>query len=272
MQYTLLALNGTQNCDTLSKEIADVLNKHNCSLMIDDICLNKFELTLAGIMEHSKRAHAVAFPTSLSHLTSPQRKIKDCICKENNLYARASRYISNNDEFDFYIVSDSNGGMLEGESGYRTNSTFGREAYCEESYSELEIERLARAAFEIAERTHQHIDLVVLDPRLATSQLWYKILTDINQDYPSFSVGTRSFENAIDTLVNTPGELEILIAPRTVAKALNAIAKACKDADFYSCYSGDTTLALYVFQSPTKYKTLSALASNMVEHSLGGFN
>lgn len=272
MQYTLLALNGAKNCDALSKEITDVLNSHNCSLQVDDVYLNKFELNLSGIVEHSKRAHAVAFPITLSHLTPPQRKIKDNICKENNLYARASRYIANNDEFDFYIVSDGNGGMLEGGSGFRTNSAFGREAYCEESYSELEIERVARAAYEIAERTHKRIDLVDLDPRLATSQLWYKILTDINEDYPSVLVGTRSFENAIDTLVNSPNELEILIAPRIVAKALNATAAARRDSDFYSCYSGDTTLALYVFQSPAKDKALSALASDMVEHSLGGFN
>lgn len=272
MQYTLLTLNGSQNCDTLLKEIQKTLDKYNCSLQAVDVALNKFELSLNDIIEQSKRAHAVALPVSHNFLTPPQRKIQESICKENNLYAQASRYISKSETFDFYIVSDSNGGLLNGENNFRTNPSFGREAYCNESYSELEIERVARSAYEIAERTHKHIDLVDLDHSLATSQLWHKILSDVNEDYPTVSVSTRSFENAIDTIINNPDALEILIAPRIVAKALTATAAACADAQSYSCYFGDTTLALYVFQSPATDKTLFALTSDMLEHSLGGFN
>lgn len=61
--------------------------------------------------------------------------------------------------FDILIVRELTGGIYFGDCGYREGK-YGTEAYDTECYSRVEIERIARAAFEAAKKRnkerHQH--------------------------------------------------------------------------------------------------------------------
>ncbi len=70
-------------------------------------------------------------------------------------------------------------------SGYENDGKFGRAAYDSERISELEIERTARAAYEFAQRRGEGVLLVDRANAMLTSRLWRKIVSDINEDYPS---------------------------------------------------------------------------------------
>ena len=82
---------------------------------------------------------------------------------------------------DLVTVRELTGGIYFGERGYRTGA-FGREAYDTECYGELEIERVARIAFEIAEKRRKKLCLVDKANVLTSSKLWRKVMGECTED------------------------------------------------------------------------------------------
>ena len=107
------------------------------------------------------------------------------------------------------LVSNQLGGIYgEGDRhGFDRNSKFGRAAYDAEYFCELEIERTARVAYEFAEREDSGVLLLDGGSDLLTSIMWRKIVSDVNEDYPSVPVKmceTREFlsgERATDDVI-----------------------------------------------------------------------
>ena len=87
---------------------------------------------------------------------------------------------------DLVIVRELTGGIYFGERGYRTGS-MGREAFDTESYAELEIERVARIAYELAEKRSRRLCLVDKANVLTTSKL---LFGDILSDLAAATVGS----------------------------------------------------------------------------------
>lgn len=267
MKYSILALGCEEDCNALISRLDDTLKTYGNEL---EVQYTK-QTSLQDIITQSRCAHAILMPVNDILLPPVQRKIAKEICNVNNLFATRTHYINNDKNIDFCIVEDSIGGMFAGENGYRNNPTFGREAYCVHSYSELEIERVARCAYELAEKSHKKITLADLDPHLATSQLWYKILTDINEDYPSISAGCSQMRFIIDDIAKAPSDLEIVLCDSILGKTLNAVANATLDVDAYACSLGDTPLALYTYPKNITQTALDSLAKEILSTSLGGF-
>ena len=96
---------------------------------------------------------------------------------------------------DLVIVRELTGGIYFGERGYR-GGKFGREAFDTECYSEIEIERVARIAYELAEKRGHRLCLVDKANVLTSSALWRKVVTDINEDYPTVAVDCMYVDNA----------------------------------------------------------------------------
>lgn len=269
MTYTILALGNENNCIMLANMLETHLKTHGSELNVEYVDVIKEGLP--SLLARSKSAHAILMPVSDIALAPVQSKIAKDICKENNLFATYTRYMKQDNAFDFAIVHDSLGGMLCGENGFRNNPNYGREAYCVHSYSELEIEKIARIAYELAEKSHKTITLADLDPHLATSQLWYKILSDINEDYPSISAGCSQMRFAINDIANEPTNLGIVLSDSLTGKALNAVANAKQNVTAFSCSIGDTPLALYAYPKNISQNALEALAKEILSTSLGGF-
>lgn len=144
---------------------------------------------------------------------------------------------------DYAIVSDASCGNLN--LGYRNNKNLGRESFDEERYSELEIERVARIAYEFAETRRRKLTLVHMAHRLATSALWIKIVTDINEDYPFVSVDLMRADEACCNLTLHPSQFDTVLTSASIGGVLRGLAGAVSCGVIPTAYLGETALGMY---------------------------
>lgn len=127
---------------------------------------------------------------------------------------------------DLVTVRELTGGIYFGERGFRNNPSFGREAFDTEAYSELEIERVARVAYELAEGRERRLCLVDKANVLCSSRLWRKIVTDINEDYPSVVVETMYVDNAAMQLALNPSRFDVILTSNMFGDILTDLTAA----------------------------------------------
>lgn len=126
---------------------------------------------------------------------------------------------------DLVTVRELTGGIYFGERGYRTGA-FGREAYDTECYGELEIERVARIAFEIAEKRRKKLCLVDKANVLTSSKLWRKVVSDINEDYPSVALEMMYVDNAAMQLALNPSQFDVILTSNMFGDILSDLTAA----------------------------------------------
>ena len=84
---------------------------------------------------------------------------------------------------DMLVVRELIGGIYFGEKGVREGK-YGREGYDVMCYGELEVERICRTAFELAQKRRGKVSSVDKANVLKTSGIWRKVVHDIHEDYP----------------------------------------------------------------------------------------
>lgn len=148
---------------------------------------------------------------------------------------------------DLVTVRELTGGIYFGERGYRQNQTFGREAFDTEAYSELEIERVARVAYELAEKRSRRLCLVDKANVLCSSRLWRKIVADLNEDYPTVSVNAMYVDNAAMQLALNPSSFDVILTSNMFGDILTDLTAALVGSIgvMPSASLGDTTLGMY---------------------------
>lgn len=112
--------------------------------------------------------------------------------------------------FDIMIVRELTGGIYFGERGYRTGK-YGEEAYDTEAYSRMEIERIARVAFETARKRRKKLTSVDKANVLETSRLWRKIIHEIAAEYPDVQTEDMLVDNAAMQLVRNPSQFDVIV-------------------------------------------------------------
>ncbi len=112
--------------------------------------------------------------------------------------------------FDIMIVRELTGGIYFGERGYREGK-YGEEAYDTESYSRMEIERIARVAFEAARKRNKKLTSIDKANVLETSRLWRKIVHEIAAEYPDVEVFDMLVDNAAMQLVRNPSQFDVIV-------------------------------------------------------------
>ncbi|MBE7067814.1 MAG: 3-isopropylmalate dehydrogenase [Clostridiales bacterium] len=112
--------------------------------------------------------------------------------------------------FDIMIVRELTGGIYFGERGYREGK-YGQEAFDTESYSEMEIERIARVAFETARKRRKKLTSIDKANVLETSRLWRKIVHEIAKEYPDVEVNDMLVDNAAMQLVRNPSQFDVIV-------------------------------------------------------------
>lgn len=165
---------------------------------------------------------------------------------------------------DFYMVSDALGGIYSGSKGFRTRQPFGREAFDEDCYGELEIERTARIAYELADiddasdpeknsgepSSQRTLSLIDKASKLNTSRLWRKIVTDINEDYPSVHLEALEIGDCIAKILgeNISLSQHVLLCARQFSDDLSSVAVHALHlvpTALPVAYVGDTPLGVY---------------------------
>lgn len=113
---------------------------------------------------------------------------------------------------DILVVRELLGGLYYGEPrGFNTASNGAPAAYNTMRYSDPEIERIARIAFEQAALRRKKLTSVDKANVLETSQLWRKVVTRVAKDFPEVTLDHMYVDAAAMHLVNTPGRFDVIL-------------------------------------------------------------
>ncbi len=112
--------------------------------------------------------------------------------------------------FDLMMVRELTGGIYFGERG-RREGQYGPEAYDTEAYSVMEVERIARAAFEAARKRRRNVISIDKANVLETSRLWRETVHRIAQEYPDVSCTDMLVDNAAMQLVRRPSQFDVVV-------------------------------------------------------------
>lgn len=111
---------------------------------------------------------------------------------------------------DIMVVRELTGGIYFGERGYREGK-YGQEAYDTEAYSEFEIKRIAKIAFEAAMQRNKKVTSVDKANILESSRLWRKVVNEMAKDYPEVTVDHLYVDNAAMQLVKDPKQFDVIV-------------------------------------------------------------
>ncbi len=114
------------------------------------------------------------------------------------------------DGFDIMIVRELTGGIYFGDRGYR-EGRYGQEVYDTEAYSVTEIERIGRAAFDIAMKRSKRLCSIDKANVLESSRLWRKIMHRLAEEYPEVEYSDMFVDNAAMQLVRNPRQFDVIV-------------------------------------------------------------
>lgn len=113
--------------------------------------------------------------------------------------------------FDMLIVRELTGGIYFGPRG-RQSGPDGEAAYDTEVYSEPEVERIARVAFELAASRRGLLTSIDKANILESSRLWRAVVERMAAGYPSVTVDHLYVDNAAMQLIRRPASFDVVLA------------------------------------------------------------
>ena len=112
--------------------------------------------------------------------------------------------------FDMVIIRELTGGMYFGENG-RRNGQYGPEAFDTECYSEMEVERIGRIGFEMAQKRGKKLISIDKANVLESSRLWREVMHRLNAEYPDVQLSDMLVDNAAMQLVKNPAQFDVVV-------------------------------------------------------------
>ncbi len=112
--------------------------------------------------------------------------------------------------FDIVIVRELTGGMYFGERGRRQGKN-GEEAFDTECYSEMEIARIGRIGFEIAQGRQKKLCSIDKANVLESSRLWREVMHRLAKEYPDVQLSDMLADNAAMQLVKNPAQFDVIV-------------------------------------------------------------
>jgi len=113
---------------------------------------------------------------------------------------------------DIMIVRELTGGIYFGQPrGIRTRADGQREGFNTLVYSESEIERIGRVAFETARKRAGRLCSVDKANVLECSELWREVMTDLGAEYSDVELSHMYVDNAAMQLVRAPKQFDVMV-------------------------------------------------------------
>jgi len=112
---------------------------------------------------------------------------------------------------DLLVVRELTGGIYFGEPRGEESRQGERTAYNTMVYSEREVRRIARIAFEAAAKRRKKVCSVDKANVLEVSRLWREIVEDVAGDYPDVQVSNMYVDNAAMQLVRDPSQFDVIL-------------------------------------------------------------
>ncbi|MBI1194704.1 MAG: 3-isopropylmalate dehydrogenase [Gammaproteobacteria bacterium] len=113
---------------------------------------------------------------------------------------------------DIMIVRELTGGIYFGQPrGIRTLDNGERQGFNTLVYSESEIERIGRVAFETAQRRQGRLCSVDKANVLECTELWREVMTRLSAEYPDVTLSHMYVDNAAMQLVRAPKQFDVMV-------------------------------------------------------------
>lgn len=112
---------------------------------------------------------------------------------------------------DVLIVRELTGGIYFGERGRKQTEDMGEMAYDILPYSEKEIERIGRVAFDMAMKRNKKVTSVDKSNVLETSRLWRSVMHRLKEEYPEVEYADLFVDNAAMQLVINPKQFDVIV-------------------------------------------------------------
>ena len=125
---------------------------------------------------------------------------------------------------DVLIVRELTGGIYFGKPRGIEESDDGRRGFNTMVYSEMEIERVARTAFDAARRRKGRLCSVDKANVLEVSILWREVVARVGQDYADVALSDMYVDNAAMQLVSHPAQFDVILTGNLFGDILSDIA------------------------------------------------
>jgi 3-isopropylmalate dehydrogenase len=126
---------------------------------------------------------------------------------------------------DILIVRELTGGIYFGQPrGIRILDNGESQGINTLVYSESEIERIARVAFESAEKRQKRLCSVDKANVLEATELWREVVTRVGKDYPNVQLTHMYVDNAAMQLVRAPKQFDVMVTTNMFGDILSDLA------------------------------------------------
>ena len=123
---------------------------------------------------------------------------------------------------DIMVIRELTGGLYFGEPRGREKLPDGGErAVNTMVYTSREIERVARAAFDVAMKRKKRLTSVDKANVLIVSQLWRDVVTRVGKDYPAVELDHVLVDNCAMALVHKPTQFDTIVTENTFGDILS---------------------------------------------------
>jgi len=122
---------------------------------------------------------------------------------------------------DFVIVRELTGGLYFGKPKERYEKDGKIYAVDTMLYSEDEIRRIAKIAFEIAKNRNKKVTSVDKANILETSRLWREIVENVAKDYPDVKLEHMYVDNCSMQIVKYPKQFDVILTENTFGDILS---------------------------------------------------
>jgi len=113
---------------------------------------------------------------------------------------------------DIMIVRELTGGIYFGQPrGVRTLENGERQGFNTLVYSESEIQRIGRSAFDIAMKRNKRLCSVDKANVLECTELWREVMINVAKDYPEVELSHMYVDNAAMQLVRAPKQFDVVV-------------------------------------------------------------
>ena len=112
---------------------------------------------------------------------------------------------------DMMIVRELTGGLYFGKPSEQRETSAGREVVDTLAYTEHEIQRVVKLAFELARGRRKKLTSVDKANVLSSSRLWRTIVEEVKLDYPDVTVEHRLVDSCAMMLIQRPAAFDVVV-------------------------------------------------------------
>ncbi len=112
---------------------------------------------------------------------------------------------------DLVVVRELTGGIYFGKRETGVDQIGQRYAIDSMKYTEKEIKRIARVAFEVANKRRKKICSVDKENVLDVSKLWRKVVEEVSVEYPDVELSHMYVDNAAMQLILNPSQFDVIL-------------------------------------------------------------